>query len=111
MPEEAIVPEGLEQYVFVVQDGVVDKRSVLLGRRIGLVLLGLLGGLGELLLALGEVLDLLAHRLSNQEIAERLFISPVTVKRHTSNIYRKLDVNRRRDAVVRAHALGLLRKS
>ncbi|MEE4161689.1 MAG: efflux RND transporter periplasmic adaptor subunit [Woeseiaceae bacterium] len=34
VPEEAIVPEGLEQYVFVVQDGVVDKRSVLLGRRI-----------------------------------------------------------------------------
>jgi LuxR family maltose regulon positive regulatory protein len=58
-----------------------------------------------------EVLDLLAHRLSNQEIAEHLFISPVTVKRHTSNIYRKLDVNRRRDAVARARALGLLRKS
>jgi membrane fusion protein (multidrug efflux system) len=34
VPEESIVPEGLEQYVFVVKDGVVEKRSVFLGRRI-----------------------------------------------------------------------------
>ena len=33
-PEQAIVPEGTTQYVFVVADGVVDKRVVILGRRI-----------------------------------------------------------------------------
>ena len=33
VPEQSIVPEGLRQYVFVVADGVVEKRSVLLGRR------------------------------------------------------------------------------
>ncbi len=33
VPEQSIVPEGLQQYVFVVRDGVVEKRSVLLGRR------------------------------------------------------------------------------
>ncbi len=34
VPEQSIVPEGLQQYVFVVLDGVVEKRSVLLGRRL-----------------------------------------------------------------------------
>lgn len=34
VPEQSIVPEGLQQYVFVVHDGVVEKRTVLLGRRI-----------------------------------------------------------------------------
>jgi LuxR family maltose regulon positive regulatory protein len=55
-----------------------------------------------------EVLDALAQRYSNKEIAARLFIAPSTVKRHTLHIYRKLDVNDRREAVVRATQLGLL---
>ena len=55
-----------------------------------------------------EILARLAQRESNKEIADRLFIATSTVKRHTLNIYRKLDVNDRRDAVVRGQALGLL---
>jgi LuxR family maltose regulon positive regulatory protein len=55
-----------------------------------------------------EIIDLLAERMSNKEIAEKLFISPETVKRHTINIYQKLGVNSRREAVDKAHALGLL---
>ena len=55
-----------------------------------------------------EVLALLGARDSNKEMAERLFISPGTVKRHTISIYRKLDVNDRRQAVARAVELGLL---
>jgi ATP/maltotriose-dependent transcriptional regulator MalT len=55
-----------------------------------------------------EVLALLAQRLSNKEIAQALIISPQTVKRHTINVYQKLQVNGRRDAVARAISLGLL---
>jgi LuxR family maltose regulon positive regulatory protein len=55
-----------------------------------------------------EVLALLAKRLSNKEIARELSISPMTVKRHTVNIYQKLLVGSRREAVASAIALGIL---
>jgi LuxR family transcriptional regulator, maltose regulon positive regulatory protein len=55
-----------------------------------------------------EVLALLAERLSNKEIARILYLSTSTVKRHTTNLYGKLSVDSRRDAVVRAEALGIL---
>ncbi|MFN8661532.1 MAG: LuxR C-terminal-related transcriptional regulator [Thermomicrobiales bacterium] len=55
-----------------------------------------------------EILALLSARESNKEIAARLYIAPATVKRHTLHIYRKLDVNDRRQAVARATELGLL---
>lgn len=58
-----------------------------------------------------EVLALLGERLSNKEIARTLNISPMTVKRHTVNIYQKLAVGSRREAVARAVALGLLTPS
>ena len=55
-----------------------------------------------------EVLELLARRLSDKEIAAALVVSPLTIKRHTVNIYQKLGVNKRQQAVARAIALGLL---
>jgi LuxR family maltose regulon positive regulatory protein len=55
-----------------------------------------------------DVLALLGERLTNKEIARTLSISPTTVKRHTANIYQKLAVGGRREAVARAVALGLL---
>jgi LuxR family maltose regulon positive regulatory protein len=55
-----------------------------------------------------EILALLRDRESNKEIAARLYIAPATVKRHTLHIYRKLDVNDRRQAVDCATRLGLL---
>lgn len=55
-----------------------------------------------------QILTLLQGRVSNKEISERLFIAPSTVKRHTLNIYRKLEVDDRREAVARALELGLL---
>ncbi|MGE5602626.1 MAG: LuxR C-terminal-related transcriptional regulator, partial [Nitrososphaerales archaeon] len=58
-----------------------------------------------------EVLSLLNERMTNKEIARELNISPMTVKRHTVNIYQKLSVSGRRDAVAAAFALGLLRSS
>lgn len=56
-----------------------------------------------------EILDLLSMRLSNREIAERLFIAPGTVKRHTNTIYNKLNVHSRRNAVAKARGLGFLK--
>jgi LuxR family maltose regulon positive regulatory protein len=57
------------------------------------------------------VLRFLPTRLSNPEIAAELFISSNTVKTHLRNIYRKLDVERRNEAVARARALNLLTAS
>ncbi len=50
----------------------------------------------------------LAEGLINQEIASRPLLSPNTVKAHTRNIYGKLDVHSRMQAVNRARALGIL---
>jgi LuxR family maltose regulon positive regulatory protein len=50
----------------------------------------------------------LRERLSNKEIAHKLCLSTTTVKRHTVNLYGKLGVNKRWDAVIKAEALGIL---
>lgn len=55
-----------------------------------------------------EVLELIAQGYSNQEIADRLFIALSTVKTHTSNLYAKLDVKRRTQAVQKAKELQIL---
>jgi DNA-binding CsgD family transcriptional regulator len=55
-----------------------------------------------------EVLHLLAQRRTAGEIALQLVISEKTVKRHTANIYQKLGVNRRKDALTAAQVAGVL---
>jgi len=55
-----------------------------------------------------EVLQLLAEGLTNQEIAARLFLTLNTVKVHTRNIYSKLNVHSRTQAIARSQELGLL---
>ena len=55
-----------------------------------------------------EILRLIGEGLSNQEISDRLVITLHTVKKHSSNIFEKLGVNSRTQAVARAHQLGLL---
>ena len=55
-----------------------------------------------------EVLELIACGLSNQEIAEKLFVSTSTVKTHTSNLFAKLDARRRTQAIQRAKELRIL---
>jgi LuxR family maltose regulon positive regulatory protein len=54
------------------------------------------------------VLSYLPTMLTTAEIAAEMYVSVNTVKTHLKNIYRKLDVARRRDAVHRARALRLL---
>ncbi len=55
-----------------------------------------------------QIVELLAHRLSNEEIAASLMISPHTVRNHLANLYGKLGVTSRRAAVAEARRMGLL---
>jgi LuxR family transcriptional regulator, maltose regulon positive regulatory protein len=55
-----------------------------------------------------EVLRLIALGLSNREIAQELFVTPGTAKRHVHNIYRKLEVRSRTQAMARARDLNLI---
>jgi DNA-binding NarL/FixJ family response regulator len=55
-----------------------------------------------------QVLHLMAGGATNREIAERLFLSPHTVKDHASTLYRKVKAKNRADAIQRAQRLGLL---
>jgi DNA-binding NarL/FixJ family response regulator len=56
-----------------------------------------------------EILALIAQGATNREIAADLFLSPHTIKEHTSTLYRKLGARNRADAVQRAQRLGLHR--
>ena len=57
-----------------------------------------------------EILVLLSQRMQNKEIGANLFISPKTVKKHLDNIYGKLNVSSRRQAVEKAEILGILKR-
>jgi LuxR family maltose regulon positive regulatory protein len=54
-----------------------------------------------------DILKLIAEGLSNKEIARDLVIAPETVKSHVKNIFAKLNVEKRAQAVSRAQSLGL----
>jgi len=55
-----------------------------------------------------EVLELIAAGLSNQEIADRLFVSTSTVKTHVSSVLAKLDASRRTEAIANAKRLRII---
>ena len=55
-----------------------------------------------------EVLQLMAKGFSNQEIADKLFVSLNTVKTHSSNLFIKLEVKRRTQAIQRSKELMLI---
>jgi two-component system, NarL family, response regulator LiaR len=55
-----------------------------------------------------EVLQLMAQGLSNQEIADRLFVSLHTVKTHSSKLFEKMDVKRRTQAIEKARQLNII---
>jgi len=54
-----------------------------------------------------EILELIARGLNNQAITDRLGLSPKTVRNHVSNIFSKLQVRDRAEAIVRAREAGL----
>ncbi|MBW2470541.1 MAG: hypothetical protein JRE18_00545 [Deltaproteobacteria bacterium] len=55
-----------------------------------------------------DVIELLAQRLRNKEISDKLFVSVETVKSHLKNIYQKLDVAKRQEAVEKAMKMGII---
>ena len=55
-----------------------------------------------------EVLTSIVEGLSNKEIAEKLFLSESTIKTHCSNLFSKLGVNRRTQAIQQAKKIGLI---
>lgn len=55
-----------------------------------------------------EILELIAHGMSNREIAERLFVSENTVKTHSSRLFDKIGARRRTQAVQMGKELGLI---
>jgi DNA-binding CsgD family transcriptional regulator len=55
-----------------------------------------------------EVLQLLSQGLSNQEIADSLFVSMNTIKTHTSRLFEKLEVKNRTQALIKAKEKGLI---
>jgi len=52
-------------------------------------------------------LDLITHHETNPEIAKHLHLSPKTVRNHVSNIFTKLQVADRAQAIIRAREAGL----
>jgi NarL family two-component system response regulator LiaR len=55
-----------------------------------------------------EVLELIASGMSNQEIADKLFVSTSTIKTHTSSLFMKLNASRRTQAIQKAKELRIL---
>ena len=55
-----------------------------------------------------EVLELMAKGMSNQEIAQQLFVSLNTIKTHSGKVFEKLDVKRRTQAVEKAKRLNII---
>ena len=124
----AIVPADLRELMGLAPDGVLVRSAgaeevgdaivrMRAGERVvapallGAVMDGLQAGAavaGPLTTKEQEVLARLAEGRTNQQIAEALFITPATVKTHLSNIYAKLDVANRQEALARAVALRLL---
>jgi two-component system, NarL family, response regulator LiaR len=87
---------------------VVVEREVFVNRNENFVLNSSLVSQLELSKRELEILGLLAEGYSNEEIAAKLFVSLSTVKSHNQNLYVKLDVKRRTQAVEKAKRLNLI---
>ncbi len=103
-----IAPDELAQAVRTVARGEVLVQPQIAGRLISRFGRQGRGVLDTLTARELEVLRLLARGLRNKEIAARLFVSERTVNFHLANIYQKLNVSGRTEAISKAHEQGLL---
>ena len=87
---------------------VVVEKEVIVTRNENFVLNTLMVSELELSKRELEILGLLAQGHSNQEIAAKLFVSLSTVKTHLQNLFQKLDVKRRTQAIEKAKRLSLI---
>jgi NarL family two-component system response regulator LiaR len=94
--------------VVVEKEVYVNRNETLPDRQAGFVLDTSLVSQLELSKRELEILGLLAQGHSNQEIAAKLFVSLSTVKTHIQNLFEKLDVKRRTQAVEKAKRLNLI---
>ena len=110
------VLKGADQTEILKVIGAVAEGEAHFGPRIAQRLMGFFsapeadvacGAFPELSAREREVLDLIARGRNNAEIARRLFVSPKTVRNHVSNIFLKLGVADRAQAIVRAREAGL----
>jgi DNA-binding NarL/FixJ family response regulator len=103
-----IAPDELAQAVRTVARGEVLVQPQIAGRLISRFGKQGRGVLDTLTARELEVLRLLARGLRNKEIAARLFVSERTVNFHLANIYQKLNVSGRTEALSKAHEQGLI---
>jgi ATP/maltotriose-dependent transcriptional regulator MalT len=89
----------------VLGDLLTRSRDSALGKKSGIVAADALLAAQLLSPREQDVLTLLCDGLANDEIAQRLFISPSTVKVHLRHVYEKLGVHTRAQAIVQARRL------
>lgn len=94
--------------VVVEKEVYLTRNENLTGRQAGFVLDTSLVAQLEISKRELEILSLLAQGHSNQEIAAKLFVSLSTVKTHNQNLFEKLEVKRRTQAVAKAKRLNLI---
>jgi DNA-binding CsgD family transcriptional regulator len=94
--------------VVVEKEVYVNRNEILLDRRPGFVMNTSLISQLEISKRELEILNLMAQGHSNQEIAAKIFVSLSTVKSHNQNLFLKLDVKRRTQAIEKAKRLSLI---
>ena len=94
--------------VVVEKEVYISRNENLPDRQAGFVLNESLAAKLELSNRELKILGLMAEGNSNQEIANRIFVSLSTVKTHNQNLFEKLDVKRRTQAIEKAKRLNLI---
>ena len=103
---QGIIPDYINKLLVIIETDVLKNKNKSC-QPSGLSALPLIEPLSRREL---EVLQLITLGLSNREISDRLFLALTTVKGHNSNIFGKLQVKSRTEAIARAHELGLFQQ-
>ena len=112
--QQLVLAHPANIYTFVIAAGFLALGVTIGARVIGRPRSGAFDGNAKAQAALGisprelEVLHEIAAGRSNNEIAERLNVSPHTVKTHVARLFEKLDASRRTEAINKARELGIV---